>query len=249
MSHHAPFVASALACALLAAVPLCPIKAAEITPEQRRAIEGIIHDYLMQNPDVLIEALHEAEAKASSDADAKTAQVLRDRRHEVFDDPATPVGGNPQGDVTIVEFFDYRCPYCKQVHPALQKLLDQDRKLRFVYKELPVLGPQSDMAAHAALAARLQGKYEPFHAVLMATKGQITEEVVYRLAGSIGVDVDRLKRDMADPEIDKALDANKALANALDLRGTPGFIIGEHVIPGAMDLDALKNLVADARKQ
>jgi protein-disulfide isomerase len=121
--------------------------------------------------------------------------------------------------------------------------------LRFVYKELPVLGPQSDIAAHAALAARRQGKYEAFHAAMMATKGQITEEVVYRIAGSIGVDVDRLKRDMADPEIDKALEANKALASALELHGTPGFIIGERIVPGAMDLDALKNLVADARKQ
>jgi protein-disulfide isomerase len=230
-------------------MPPTPLGASEITPEQRRAIEAIIHDYLMQNPDVLIEALREAEAKANTDADAKAVQVLRDRRREIFDDPATPVGGNPQGDVAIVEFFDYRCPYCKQVHPAIQNLLDQDRKLRFVYKELPVLGPQSDMAAHAALAARLQGKYEPFHIAMMAIKGQITDEVVYRVAGSIGLDVDRLKRDMTDPEIDQALSANKALANALDIRGTPGFIIGDHIIPGAIDLDALKNMVADARKQ
>ena len=225
------------------------IAAEEITAEQRKAIEGIIHDYLMKNPDVLIDALREAEAKANSDADVKAAQVLRDRRHEVFDDPATPVGGNPQGDVTVVEFFDYRCPYCKQVQPALQKLLDQDRKLRFVYKEFPVLGEQSDIAAHAALAARLQGKYEPLHNAIMAAKGQITEEVVYRLAGSVGLDVDRLKRDMADPEIDRALAANRALAKALELRGTPGFVIGDHVVPGAIDLDALKTMVADARKQ
>jgi protein-disulfide isomerase len=226
-----------------------PLGAEEITPEQRKAIEAIIHDYLMRNPDVLVDALREAEAKASSEADVKAAQVLRDRRHEVFDDPATPVGGNPQGDVTVVEFFDYRCPYCKQVHPAIQKLLDQDRKLRFVYKEFPVLGEQSDMAARAALAARLQGKYEPLHNAMMAAKGQITEEVVYRLAGSVGLDVDRLKRDMTDPEIDRALSANRSLAKALDLRGTPGFVIGDHVIPGAIDLDALKTMVADARKQ
>ena len=247
--HRALFILLAVACAFLAAVPPPPLGAAEITPEQRRAIEGIIHDYLMQNPEVLIEALREAEAKASSDAEAKAVLVLRDRRREIFDDPATPVGGNAQGDVSIVEFFDYRCPYCKQVHPAIEKLLDQDRKLRFVYKEFPVLGAQSDMAAHAALAARLQDKYEPFHAALMATKGQITDEVVYRVAGSIGLDVDRLKRDMADPEIDQALSANKALASALDIRGTPGFIIGDHIVPGAIDLDALKNMVADARKQ
>jgi protein-disulfide isomerase len=237
-----------LACAL-AVAPARQVGAAEITPEQRGAIEAIIHDYLLRNPDVLIEALREAEAKASSDADAKAAQVLRDRRHEVFDDPASPVGGNPQGDVTIVEFFDYRCPYCKQVHPAIQKLLDQDRKLRFVYKEFPVLGEQSDIAAHAALAARLQGKYDAFHAALMAAKGQITEDVVLRIAGSVGLDVDRLKHDMKDPEIDQALNANRSLAKALEIRGTPGFIIGDHIIPGAIDLDALKTMVADARKQ
>ena len=239
----------ALACAFLAIAPARPLGAAEITPEQRKAIEEIIHDYLMQNPDVLIDALREAETKANSEADVKAAQVLRDRRHEVFDDPATPVGGNPKGDVTIVEFFDYRCPYCKQVHPAIQKLLDQDPKLRFVYKEFPVLGEQSDIAAHAALAARLQGKYEPLHNAMMAAKGQITEDVVYRLAGSVGLDVDRLKRDMADPEIDRALNANRALAKALELRGTPGFVIGDHLIPGAIDFDALKTMVADARKQ
>ncbi len=247
-SHRVPLAALALACAILAALPLRPITAAEIPPEQRQAIEAIIHDYLMQNPDVLIEALRTAEDKASRDADAKAAVVLKDRRHEVFDDPTSPIGGNPQGDVTIVEFFDYRCPYCKQVQPALQQLLNQDGKLRFVYKEMPVLGAPSVVAAHAALAARLQGKYEVFHAAMMATKGQITEEVVYKLAGSVGLDVERLKHDMTAPEIDRAVQANLALAKALDIHGTPGFIIGEHIVPGAIDLDALKGLVADARK-
>jgi protein-disulfide isomerase len=248
MSHRASLGALTLTCAIFAALPLCPIAAAEILPEQRQAIEAIIHDYLMQNPDVLIEALRAAEEKANRDADAKAAVVLKDRRAEVFDDPGSPVGGNPQGDVTIVEFFDYRCPYCKQVQPSLQKLLDQDRKLRFVYKEMPVLGAPSVTAAHAALAARLQGKYEAFHAAMMATKGQITEDVVYQIAGSVGLDVEQLKRDMTAPEIERAVKANLALANALDIRGTPGFIIGEHIVPGAIDLDALKNLVADARK-
>jgi len=248
MQLRAPFMAPVLACAFLALVPSRPITAAEIAPEQRQAIEGIIHDYLMQNPDVLIEALRAAEDKANRDADAKAALVLKDRRGEVFNDPATPVGGNPQGDVTIVEFFDYRCPYCKQVQPALQTLIDQDPKLRFVYKEMPVLGAPSVTAAHAALAARLQGRYEAFHAAMMATKGQITDEVVYQVAGSVGLDIDRLKRDMKAPEIEQAVKANLALAKALEIHGTPGFIIGEHIVPGAIDLDALKNLVADARK-
>jgi protein-disulfide isomerase len=248
MQLRAPHMAPVLACAFLAVAPPRSIVAAEVTPEQRQAIEGIVHDYLMHHPDVLIEALRAAEDKANRDADAKAALALKDRHGEVFDDPATPVGGNPQGDVTIVEFFDYRCPYCKQVQPALQTLVDQDHKLRFVYKEMPVLGAPSVTAAHAALAARLQGKYEAFHAAMMATKGQITDDVVYQVAGSIGLDVDRLKLDMATPEIDRAVKANLALANALDIRGTPGFIIGEHIVPGAIDLDALKNLVADARR-
>jgi len=248
MSRRASLAALILTCAIFASPPFCRIADAEILPEQRQAIEAIIHDYLMQNPDVLIEALKAAEEKANRDSDAKAAVVLKDRRAEVFDDPASPVGGNPQGDVTIVEFFDYRCPYCKQVQPSLQALLDQDRKLRFVYKEMPVLGAPSVTAAHAALAARLQGKYEHFHSAMMATKGQITDEVVYQVAGSVGLDVDRLKRDMTTPEIEQAVKANLALAKALDIRGTPGFIIGDHIVPGAIDLDALKELVSDARK-
>ena len=248
MQLRAPYIAPALACALLAVAMPRSVAGADISPEQRKAIEGIIHDYLMENPDVLIEALRAAEAKADHDADAKAALVLKDRRSEVFDDPATPVGGNPQGDVTIVELFDYRCPYCKQVQPTLQTLLDQDHRLRFVYKEMPVLGPSSVLAAHAALAAQRQDKYEAFHTAMMAAKGQITEDVVYKVAGSIGLDLDRLKRDMAAPEIERAVKANLALAKALEIHGTPGFIIGEHIVPGAIDLDALKNLIEEVRK-
>ena len=248
MPRRASLVALALACGLTATAEAPPIKAADMPTEQRQAIEGIIHDYLLHNPDILIEALRGAEDKLNREADAKAANVISDRGTEIFDDPATPVGGNPRGDVTIVEFFDYRCPYCKQVLPSLQALLKEDHKLRFLYKEMPVLGPQSVVAAHAALAAQRQGKYEAFHTAMMATKGQITDEVIYQVAGSVGLDVDRLKRDMAAPEIEQALKANLALASALEIRGTPGFIIGEHIVPGAIDLEALKNLVADARK-
>jgi protein-disulfide isomerase len=237
-----------LALVLAFAVPPRVIAAAEMSSSERSAIEGIIHDYLMNNPDVLIEALRGAEDKLNREADAKASKVLSDRRSEIFDDPATPVGGNPRGDVTVVEFFDYRCPYCKQVLPSLQTLLKEDRQLRFVYKEMPVLGPQSVVAAHAALAAQRQGKYEAFHTAMMGAKGQIGEETVYKIAGSVGLDLDQLKRDMAAPEIEQALKANLALAEALNIRGTPGFIIGNHIVPGALDLDALKNMIADARR-
>jgi len=249
MPCPAPWIALALACGFFAAAGAPPIQAADVPTEKRQEIEAIIHDYLIHNPDVMIEAIRGAEDKLNHEADAKATTVLSDRRTEIFDDPATPVGGNPQGDVTIVEFFDYRCPYCKQVLPTLQTLLKEDHKLRFAYKEMPVLGPPSVTAAHAALAAQRQGKYEAFHNAMMATKGQITDETVYKVAGSVGLDVDRLKQDMSAPEIGQSLKANLALADALNIRGTPGFIVGNHIVPGAIDLEALRNMVADARKE
>ena len=203
----------------------------------------------MQHPDVLIAALRAAQDKLDRDNDAKTTQAVAQHRRDIFDDPSTPVGGNPKGDVTIVEFFDYRCPYCKQVQPSLQSLLQQDPKLRLVYKEFPILGPASATAAHAALAAQRQGKYDAFHTAMMASRGPITDSTVFQVAASVGLDVDQLKRDMAAPEIAQALKDNLALADVLDIHGTPAFIINDHVVPGALDLDALKTMVADARKR
>ena len=249
MSYRTPFVTFALVCGFIATLQSGPVRAAEIPTEQRQAIEGIIHDYLLHNPDVLIEALHGAEDKLNREADANAEKVLSDQRREIFDDPATPVGGNPRGDVTIVEFFDYRCPYCKQVLPSLQALLKEDQKLRFLYKEMPVLGPQSVTAAHAALAAQRQGKYEAFHAAMMGTKGQISADTVDKIAEAVDLDVNWLKQDMASPEFLQTLKANVALAHALNIHGTPGFIIGNHIVAGAaLNLDVLKNMIAAARK-
>jgi protein-disulfide isomerase len=209
---------------------------------QRQEIESIIHDYLMQHPDVLIAALHKAD-------DAKASQALTEYKKQVFSDPSTPVGGNPQGDVAIVEFFDYRCPYCKQVEPSLESMLKQDPQLRLVYKEFPILGPVSVTAAHAALAAQRQGKYDAFHDAMMAARGNITDDTVYRIAASVGLDVDKLKRDMASPEIARTIKENIKLADALDINGTPAFVIGDKVVPGEVDLDTLKSMVSDARKK
>ena len=237
-----------MACGLLATVPGRSVGAAEIPSDQRQAIEGIIHDYLFKNPDVLIEALRGAKDKLNREADAEATKVLSERANEIFDDPTTPVGGNPKGDVNIVEFFDYRCPYCKEVLPTLQTVLKQDHELRFVYKEFPVLGPASVVAARVAFAAQRQGKYEAFHTAMMATKGQITDDTVYKVAGSVGLDVGRLKQDMIAPEIQQEIKANLALAVALNIHGTPGFIVGKKIVPGALDLDTLREIIAEARK-
>jgi protein-disulfide isomerase len=234
------------ALALLVLTP-APSLAAEFTPAQRQAIEAMIRDYLTKNPEVMLDALQAAEDKIKSDSRGKASAALATRRHEVFDDPDAPIAGNPKGDATLVEFFDYRCPYCKQVEPAIEALVAEDRQLRFVYKEFPVLGPESVTAARAALAARQQGKYDLLHRALMGLKGQINEAAVFKVASSVGLDVERLKRDMAAPDIDRILKANGNLAEALDIRGTPGFVIGDEIVPGAISLDALKQLIDAAR--
>ena len=154
MSSLVPRLLSALACAALALLPWRPTVAAEFTPAQRQAIEAIVRDYLTNNPDLLVGALRAAKSKLDREADVKTAALIADHRQQIYDDPQTPVGGNPHGDVSLVEFFDYRCPYCKETQPALDKLLTQAPRLRLVYKELPILGRVSVTAAHAALAAQ-----------------------------------------------------------------------------------------------
>jgi protein-disulfide isomerase len=226
-----------------------PAAADEFNPEQRKEIEGMIRDFLVNHPDVLVDAIQAADAKLKQDAKDKAARALADHRAQVFNDPQSPVGGNPQGDVAVVEFFDYRCPYCKQVQPAIEKLLREDRQLRVVYKEFPVLGPESDLAAHVALAARKQDKYDAFHRAMMATTGHIDEVVIYKVAASVGLDIDQLKKDAKSPEIDQLLKANLDLATLLDIDGTPAFIVGEAIIPGALDYDGLKQLIDDMRKK
>ena len=232
----------------VAVAPLPQVaRAADFTPDQKAQIEAIVRDYLKNHPEMLIDAIQAADDKLKADAKDKSVQALAAHRQDVLNDPLSPVGGNPNGNVTLVEFFDYRCPYCKQVEPALEKLIGDDRQLRFVFKEFPVLGPDSETAARVALAARKQGKYDAFHRAMMGTSGHIDEAVIYKVAGSVGLDVDRLKQDMKSPDIDKELKANLALGKQLDLDGTPSFIVGDTIIPGAIGADDLKQLVAAAR--
>jgi len=220
-----------------------------LTPEQKAAVERIIHDYFLAHPEFMVEVLQAAEAKLKADKAEDAKGMIAARRDELLHDATAPVGGNPAGDVTIVEFFDYRCPYCKEVEPALETLLAEDRQLRFVYKEFPVLGPESTSAARAALAARKQDKYDALHRALMGFKGKMDEAAVFKVASSVGLDVVRLKRDMAAPDIDRMLKANLNLAAVLDISGTPGFVIGDEIVPGAVSLEELKRLIETARRK
>jgi protein-disulfide isomerase len=188
-------------------------------------------------------------ASVPGKAAGDTAALLRTHWDELINDPASPAVGNPGGDLTIVEFFDYQCVYCKADEPIVQKLLAQDKKLRLVYKEVPLLGPLSVAAAHAALAAARQDKYEPFRTAMLGIRGALDQGAVYLAATVVGLDTARLTQDMKAPEVERQIAANLALAKALDIEATPVFVIGDEVVDGAIDLSGMKILIAKARKK
>ncbi len=220
-----------------------------LTTEQRRAVGEIVREYLRKHPEVLLEAIQALREKQEAETRDKAKVALSTRRGELENDPATPVGGNPQGNVTIVEFFDYRCGYCKRVFPAIQELLKADGNIRYVFKEFPILGPESRVASRAALAVWNQDrdKYMAFHTALMSARGSLSEKRVLSIAADTGLDVAKLKAGMADPAIDQALAKTHALARALNINGTPAFVIGDNLIPGAIDIATLKHLVSQVR--
>lgn len=236
--------------ALLATPVTAQQKAEAFTPEQKKAFEAMVREVLIKNPEILVDAMQALEAKQQAAQEHAARATIAASKAEIFNDGHSYVAGNPEGDVTIVEFFDYRCGYCKQVHPSLQTLLKEDKKLRLVLKELPVLGPESVLAARAAVAALGQekgAKYLAFHNAMMGFRGQLSEAEVFRMAGEAGLDTKKLKADMADPKVEQVLRANLALADKLGIQGTPGFVIGEQLIPGAISLDSMRQLVKQAR--
>ena len=218
------------------------------TPEERQAFESIIRDYLLKNPEVVLDVLSILRERQRLASAQQSRQQLANRRDDLLNDPDSPVGGNPEGDVTIVEFFDYRCPYCRTVAPRLAQLMKEDREIRFVYKEWPILGPVSVIAAKAALASREQGLYEEYHKALMTYPGQLTEDKVFQLGDRVGLDESRLRQDMEAPEIEDSLARIRALAAALGITGTPAFVIGDQLVPGAASLSDLRALVKRARE-
>ena len=209
--------------------------------------EKRVKAYLLDHPEVIIEAANRYESKQAAQRETEAQVVLRARAEEVFRDKASPIAGNPSGDATLVEFFDYNCPYCRRLVPIMEKLINADPQLRVVYKEFPILGPNSVFAAKAALAANEQGKYVPFHDGLFQLRGATEPDAVMEVAGKVGVDIERLKSDMKQPAIQAALEKNLALAQALRINGTPGFVIGDQILRGATDLTALQKLIRASR--
>jgi protein-disulfide isomerase len=227
-----------------------PAPAASMAPfsnDQRQAIESIIKDYIVQHPEVVQEAM-DALDKRQKEAEADKARVtIRDNKTAIFNSPHQVVLGNPQGKITMVEFFDYNCGYCKHALPDMVELLKTNPDLRFVLKEFPVLGPGSVEAAHVAVAARMQDptgkKYLDFHQKLLGGRGQADKARALAVAKDVGFDMARIEKDMDSDEVKATINEDMKLADALGVNGTPSYVVNDEVVVGAVGIDELKTRI------
>lgn len=242
-----PALALAVALAILPAS--LPVTAAEpFSADQKAALDAAIRDYIMAHPEVIVESLNAMQARQEMAEKQQQSAALANLQGQIFANPGDPVIGNPDGDVTVVEFFDYQCGYCKRMVDPVMQLLKQDPQVRWVMKEFPILGPASVTAAHASVAARNQGAYQAFHVALMRYRGRLSDAVVFQTAREVGLDIEKLKADMSSPEIQKTIQDATVLARTLGVNGTPAFIIGKELLPGAVSLDTLVEQIEAARK-
>ena len=208
--------------------------------------DAAIERYIRAHPEVIEQSLQGLLAKREAELRDHHKAALATKQQELLHDPASPISGNLKGDITLVEFYDYRCGFCKKAASAVTELQKEDRRVRVVYKDLPILGEPSELAAKAALASQEQGKHQVFHEALLASHAEMTKESIMKIAVKVGLDTKRLEADMANPMWQTAIDKNRALARELGISGTPGFIVGNELVPGWLDLKGLKELIARA---
>jgi protein-disulfide isomerase len=230
---------------LLAATALivCAAPAAMADELTKAEVEKIIHEYIMSHPTDILDSVQQYQEKSMRE---KSQDAVKNNKDDLYD-TASPIAGNPKGDVTLVEFFDYNCGYCKKVTPDLDKLIEQDKNLRVMFKEFPILSPTSEMAAKWALAAHKQDKYYAFHEALMKNRTPLDEAVLEKIAKETGLDVEKLKKDAEGTDIMMQIEQNKSLAGNMDIRGTPAFVIGDEMAPGAIGLSEMKRMIEKAR--
>ena len=216
-------------------------------PAQVESIEEIVRRFLMENPEVIIEAVTEYQNQRRLAEEEQRQALISANLDRLQNDPRSPMIGNADGDVVIVEFFDYRCPYCKVTAPRLQTVVNEDSGVKVVFKEYPILSQESVNAARAALAAAKQGKYEPFHFTLMENPGDLSDSHLRAVAERVGVDPDLMFEDMESEEIEQAIRDNHRLARELGVTGTPALFVGKSFAPGAVELEQLWELIETAR--
>jgi protein-disulfide isomerase len=245
-----PIAAVLIAGAL--ALPSAIASAQSNTPAQRGEIETIIKEYLLSHPELLQDVMVELEKRQTAAEAEKHRNAVKEHAATIFDSPRQVTVGNPQGDVTVVEFFDYNCGYCKRAMTDMMELIKNDPKLKFVLKEFPVLGEGSVQAAQVAAAVRMQDKtggkkYLEFHQKLLGSRGQVDKARALAVAKEVGFDVARIEKDLASDEVRIQIEESMKLAEALGLNGTPSYVVGADVVVGAVGLNTLKERVNNAR--
>ena len=240
-----------LALVLPAFAAIVPARAEEFTPAQKAEMGDFIKDYLIKNPEVLRAAIDALDKHDKQVAEDTRRKIISDQAGALYSSRFQATIGNPQGSATLVEFFDYNCHFCKGALPDIAKLVHDDPNLKLVLKDFPVLGPGSVEAARVASAARVQlpgDKFWAFHSKLLGMKGPIGEPEALAVARSLGLDMDKLAKDMKDPEIEDGLHEVLAMADSLQINGTPSFVLGDQVVVGASDLDQLRDQIAAVHK-
>ncbi|MCB1349888.1 MAG: DsbA family protein, partial [Maritimibacter sp.] len=223
----------------------------DMTEAQADAFGEAVRAYLLENPEVIMEAVAVLERRDAAAQVANDAALVSTNYSEIFEDPMSHVGGNPDGDVTFVEFVDYKCGYCRKAFPELQALLEADGNIRLVLKEFPILGEESLLGARYAVSAKLIGgdeAYGPLHDAMMTMRGNITADSLVALADDLGLDGAAYLDGMSDPQVDAVIAANHDLASRLQISGTPTFVIGEQLVRGYVPLEAMADIVAELRE-
>ncbi len=219
----------------------------DISTLDRQVIEKVVRDYLLKNPELVIETIQKFQENKRVAEEDSNRRALKSSKEQIYFDPDTPTTGDTNAAVTVVVFFDYNCPYCRTMSRELIDLIDSKQDLRIIWKEFPILGEDSAFTARSALAAQKQGKYLLFHRTMVISRSQLSQDWVLTLAEGIGLDVEQLKKDIESTEVKNQIVANRNLARKLGIRGTPAFIIDGEVISGAVEPDQLKELLAKAR--
>ena len=240
MIRKTGYLAVRILAALFMAVSIQLPASAEITETDRDALNEMIRDYILANPEVVREALIELGQREQRERTEMAMSILRD-------DAGDPVLGNPNGSFVIYEFSDYNCGYCKRVFQPLQELVASDDDIKLVIKEFPILSQTSLLAAQAAVAAQAQGVFPEFHIAMMTARGAISMDSILDAARSAGADTTRLQADMNSPAVAAIIDRTRAAADALEISGTPGLVIGSQVIPGAISIEQMREIVAAER--
>lgn len=223
-----------------------------LTPADKAAIDAEVRDYLVSHPEVLMEALQALDARQQAAQAQSDADLVKANAAALTQDPASWVGGNPNGNVTLVEFMDYRCPYCRKAYDEVSNLVKADGNIRFVVKEFPILGPQSELSARFAIAvlqADGPAAYAKAHDALMTFRGEVSQQSLTELAGKLGLDAKDLQARMGSDAVSQVIAANRALADKLAIQGTPTFVVADQMVRGYLPEAGMKEIVDKARAE